>query len=159
MNDEPRMTLAGQSHGSEEAAATVQASTRTVTPPPIPTKVEALQGGVVALIGLVTDIQDRLAKLEGSDSRWVETMQATILSEAEQAVETACKDVDWENLAEQAVQNTDCGYIIESGVESAVDQIEWEDHASEAVEEAVRDLDIGELVAERLAKVRIGIIN
>jgi len=120
---------------------------------------DVVQNGLSALINIVADMQERLTKLEGSDSRWVETMQATILSEAEQAVETACGDVDWENLAEQAVQNTDCGYIIESGVESAVDQIEWDDHASEAVEEAVRDLDIGELVAERLAKVRIGIIN
>ena len=142
MSEEPRMTLADDD-----------------TTPPIPTKLEAIQGGVVALIALISDVQERLAKLEGSDSLWVETMQATVLSEADRAVESACEGVDWENLAEQAVQNTDCGYIIESGVESAVDQIEWDDHASEAVEEAVRDLDIGELVAERLAKVRIGIIN
>jgi hypothetical protein len=155
MSEEPRMTLADE---TTAGAARRLEESRQQTVKPHQT-MDVVHNGLSALINIVGDIQERLAKLEGSDSLWVETMQATILSEAEQAVETACKDVDWENLAEQAVQNTDCGYIIESGVESAVDQIEWEDHASEAVEEAVRDLDIGELVAERLAKVRIGIIN
>jgi len=141
MSEEPRMTLADDD-----------------TTPPIPTKLEAIQGGVVALIALISDVQERLAKLEGSDSLWVETMQATVLSEADRAVESACEGVDWEDLAAQAVRDTDCEYMVESNVETCVENIDWDDHAREAIADAV-DTELNRSIEERLSKIKIGIID
>ena len=147
MSEEPRMTLA-----DETTAQTVK---------PHQT-MDVVQNGLSALINIVGDIQERLAKLEGSDSLWVETMQATVLSEADRAVESACESVDWEDLAAQAVRDTDCEYMVESSVESSVEScvenIDWAEHAQEAIADAV-DTELNRCIEERLSKIKIGIID
>ena len=143
MSTEPRIALA------EETTA------QTVKPHQT---MDVVQNGLSALINIVGDIQERLAKLEGTDTLWVETMQETILSAADQAVETACQGVDWEDLAAQAVRDTDCEYMVESNVESCVENIDWSEHAQEAIADAV-DTELNRCIEERLSKIKIGIID
>jgi len=163
MSTEPRMTLAGEAHGSEEAASTVQASTRTVTPPPIPTKVEALQGGVVALIGLVTDMQDRLAKLEAERS----TPHAI-----DHAIEEAVSGIDWEGHAADALAECDASSYAQDAIEQASIDIDLSGQAEEAVDDAVTSgyvesaietaverIDVKKLVQDMLSNYRLDLVE
>jgi len=154
MSEEPRMTLADE---TTAGAARRLEESRQQTVKPHQT-MDVVHNGLSALINIVGDIQERLAKLEGSDSLWVETMQATVLSEADRAVESACEGVDWEDLAAQAVSNTDCEYLVESSVESCVENIDWSEHAQEAIADAV-DTELNRCIEERLSKIKIGIID
>ena len=143
MDTEPRITLADDATAGDTQAPTLSA------------RIAAIQAGAVALISLITDAlgmgndtDERLARLEADDEH------DGISSEAQEAVNTATRDVDWEDLAAQAMDNSDVDYIVESRVEQAVDDIDWAEHGQEAVTDAV-EREVVRRVDERLSRIRI----
>jgi len=151
MDNEPRIALADE------------ATPQTVTPPPIPTKVEALQGGVVALIALVTDIQDRLAKLEAERS----TPHAI-----DHAIEEAVSGIDWDGHAENAIAECDASSYAQDAIDAASLDIDLSGQAEEAVDDAVTSgyvesaietaverIDVGKLVGDMLSNYRLDLVE
>ena len=142
INAEPRLTLDDATEGDTPA-------------PTLSARMAAIQAGAVALISLITDAlgmgndtERRLAKLEADDEH------DGLSSEAEEAVNTATRDVDWEDLAEQAMDNSGVDYIVESRVEQAIDEIDWSQHCEGAVADAV-EREVVRRVDERLSRMRI----
>jgi hypothetical protein len=150
MNAEPRLTLA------EDATDDTPA-------PTLSARMAAIRAGGVALVSLITDAlgmgndtEKRLARLEASNEH-------DLSSEAQEAVNAATRDVDWENLAEQAMENSGVDYIVESRVEQAVEEIDWEEHSKEAVAELAQEpallacveREVVRRVDERLSRMRI----
>jgi hypothetical protein len=145
MSTEPRITLADDATAGDTPVPTLGA------------RIAAIRAGGVALVSLIYDLacgamgndtEERLARLEADDEH------DGISSEAQEAVNTATRDVDWEDLAAQAMDNSDVDYIVESRVEQAVDDIDWAEHGQEAVTDAV-EREVVRRVDERLSRIRI----
>jgi hypothetical protein len=170
MSTEPRITLADNEvgHQPEETANNGpmttyedwKASAQTVKPHQT---MDVVQNGLSALINIVADMQERLAKLEAERS----TPHAI-----DHAIEEAVSGIDWEGHATEALAECDASSYAQDAIEAASLDIDLSGQAEEAVDDAVTSgyveaaietaverIDVEKLVQDMLSNYRLDLVE